>query len=362
MVSVSLCMIVKNEENVLERCLTSVRGLVDEIVIVDTGSSDRTKEIAKQFTDKIFDFEWIDDFSSARNFAFSQATMDYILWLDADDILLEKDQKQFLQLKETLSPEYDAVSMLYHIAFDEFGNPTFSFRRNRLVKREKNFVWKGFVHEYLEVRGKILDSDVAITHRKEQKEGRKDRNLKIYEKHLAEGKVFTPREQFYYSNELKDNGLYEKAVENYEKFLEMKEGWVEDKIRACINMAECYRKLGNLEKEIDALVRSIMYDVPRPEVSCRMGDLYKERELYDKAILWYQLALMVDVTKIPGFVQKSYSTWYPYMQLCVCHWKKGDKLLAVDYNNKAKEFRPNDPIILQNEEFFKKYFEENPTS
>lgn len=104
MISVSLCMIVKNEEDVLERCLKSVAGLVDEIIIVDTGSTDRTREIATHFTNQIFDFPWQDDFSAARNEAFSHASMDYCMWLDADDVFWEEDQKAFLNLKETLDP------------------------------------------------------------------------------------------------------------------------------------------------------------------------------------------------------------------------------------------------------------------
>ncbi|TCP19985.1 glycosyl transferase family 2 [Scopulibacillus darangshiensis] len=67
MIKISLCMIVKNEEAVICRCLDSVKDLVDEINIVDTGSTDRTKEIIKQYTDRIFDFAWIDDFAAARN-------------------------------------------------------------------------------------------------------------------------------------------------------------------------------------------------------------------------------------------------------------------------------------------------------
>ena len=74
MITISLCMIVKNEEKVLARCLDSLEGLMDEIIIVDTGSTDRTKEIAAGYTDKIYDFEWVDDFSAARNFSFSKAT------------------------------------------------------------------------------------------------------------------------------------------------------------------------------------------------------------------------------------------------------------------------------------------------
>ncbi len=71
MVTISICMIVKNEESVLERCLSTVRGIADELIIVDTGSTDGTKEIARKFTEQVYDFVWCDDFSKARNFSFS---------------------------------------------------------------------------------------------------------------------------------------------------------------------------------------------------------------------------------------------------------------------------------------------------
>ena len=86
MVTFSLCMIVKNEERILERCLSSVADLMDEIIVVDTGSEDKTKQIAAQFTDKIYDFTWTGSFSDARNFAFSKAGCDYIYSADADEI------------------------------------------------------------------------------------------------------------------------------------------------------------------------------------------------------------------------------------------------------------------------------------
>src|SRR5699024_2619925 len=141
MVTVSLCMIVKNEEDVLARCLDSVHHLVDEINIVDTGSTDNTIEIARKYTDRVFRFEWTGRFSDARNESFKYATKDYIFYLDADDVLLEKDQEKFKKLKETLDPVVDSVSMFYHAGTDEFGNITLSYRRNRLVKRSRNFRW-----------------------------------------------------------------------------------------------------------------------------------------------------------------------------------------------------------------------------
>ncbi len=356
--TISLCMIVKNEEETLERCLNCVKDICDEIIIVDTGSTDKTKEIAAKFTDKIYDYPWNYDFAAARNFAFRQATKDYILWLDADDILLEEDQQKLRKLKEELTGAEDAVSMWYHIDFDEYGQPAFSYRRYRLVKREKNFRWFGAVHEYLAVSGNLISSDVAVTHRPKQKKGsgRSRRNLDIYEKRLAKGEALSPRDLFYYANELKDHGDWEKAVHYYEKFLATDKGWIEDKIWACIYMAVCFRALGDLEKEIDALLRTLDYDVPWPEVSCRMGDLYKERALYEKAIIWYLLAVSVDGENRLGFRQPAYATWYPYLQLTVCLWKTGQPELAVACNQKAKKFRPHDPAILRNEKFFKDYF------
>ena len=81
MKEISLCMIIKNEEKTIARCLDSVKDLVDEIIIVDTGSTDKSKEIVSKYTDKVYDFEWVEDFAKARNFSFSKATKDYIMWL-----------------------------------------------------------------------------------------------------------------------------------------------------------------------------------------------------------------------------------------------------------------------------------------
>ena len=85
--TLSVCIIAKDEEKLLGRCLGSVAELADEIVVVDTGSTDDTVKIARAFTQHVYPFTWCDDFSKARNFAFSKATSDYILWLDADDVL-----------------------------------------------------------------------------------------------------------------------------------------------------------------------------------------------------------------------------------------------------------------------------------
>ena len=95
----SVCMIVKNESANLAESLADIRSFADEILVVDTGSIDNTREIAAQFTPHVFDFEWIDDFAAARNFAMSKARKSYHLWLDADDRIDPKMQGHINSLK-----------------------------------------------------------------------------------------------------------------------------------------------------------------------------------------------------------------------------------------------------------------------
>ena len=104
--SISLCMITKNEEKYLEQCLNSVKSIVDEIIIVDTGSTDKTKEIAKKFNANIFDFKWIDDFSAARNESIKHATKEWVLVLDADEVIEKKDLSK---IKNTIENPEDFV-------------------------------------------------------------------------------------------------------------------------------------------------------------------------------------------------------------------------------------------------------------
>ncbi len=184
MVSISLCMIVKDEEETLGRCLESVKGLVDEIIIVDTGSTDGTKEIAQKYNAKIYDFQWVDDFSAARNYSFSKATQDYIFWLDADDVIMEEDIIRFRQLKESLDSRIDVVMMRYNLGVDDKGNVTTTYYRERLLKRSRNFKLYDPIHEYMLFSGNIINSDICITHKKIR--GRSSRNLDIFEKMIAQ--------------------------------------------------------------------------------------------------------------------------------------------------------------------------------
>jgi glycosyltransferase involved in cell wall biosynthesis len=352
-INISLCMIVRNEEDTIARCLDSTKGIPDEIVIVDTGSADRTKEIVTDYTDKIYVFTWNDDFAAARNFAFSKAIMDYIPWLDADDVLADSDREQFLKLKHKLDPLMDVVNMPYLLAFDQFGAVTFSLRRNRLVKRSKNFQWIGAVHEYLEVSGHVLNSDICVTHKGTGRDD-SDRNLKIYEKRKAQGEAFSPRDLFYYANELFDHQLNNQAIEYYQQFLMTGQGWVEDKITACGKLADSYQKLGEKDKELELIFRSFEHANPRAEFCCRLGHYFLRTAHYEQGVFWYKLATQLDKPIDSwGPMLDACWTWLPHIQLCVCYEKLGKYELAYEHNELARKYRPKDPQVLHN----KKYLE-----
>ena len=354
LITISLCLIVKDEEQTLARCLNSVKSAVDEIIIVDTGSTDKTKSIAATYTDNVYDFTWINDFAAARNFAFSQATQDYLLWLDADDVLLDSDVQELLLLKQNCDSTVDSFTMNYNLSFDESGNVVSSLRRNRLVKRSKNFRWIGAVHEYLEVSGKIINSDVSVTHKKE-KHDTYDRNLTIYENRLANGESFSPRDLYYYANELNDHKMYERAVEYYQKFLNTELGWLEDNISTCGKLADCFSFLNNDQNKLKYIYKSFEYDIPRAEFCCRLGYHFLNLKKYLQAIFWYKIATQLEKPKDHvALLNYACWTWLPHLQLCVCYSNIGEVELAYKHNKIAESYAPNNPSVIYNKSYFNK--------
>ena len=352
MSTISLSMIVKDEEKTLERCLRSVAGIPDEIIVIDTGSVDNTKEIARNFTSRIFDFEWVDDFSAARNYSFERATMDYILWLDADDVLLPEERTKLLALKNTLSANVDAVSMIYHTAFDSENNVTQSNRRLRLVRRSKNFTWSGIVHEDLATDGAFhyLDSDIVVTHLKPFGEhGPSKRNLQLYKKHIDEGRALRPADLFHYAQELRMHEEFADAIPYYLQFLQTSNINVDAALLALHELAKCYHLTGNLEKEWECTLKSLELDVPRPEFSCRLAERFLQKDQFRQAIFWYELALQDQADGSERAIENyPFKTWLPHKQLGLCYYRIGNYERSLHHNKLARQYLPHDQGIETN--------------
>ncbi|WP_343252478.1 tetratricopeptide repeat-containing glycosyltransferase family 2 protein [Ligaoa zhengdingensis] len=352
MVTISLCMIVKDEEQNLPGCLDSVKDLVDEIVIVDTGSSDRTEEIARRYTDQVYRYAWRDDFAAARNFAFDHGAMQYCMWLDADDRMEGENREAFWQLKQTLPPDTDVVMMRYHTSFDQGGQPAFTYYRERLIRRAAGLRWAGAIHEAITPSGKVFYSEAAVSHRKTDP-GDPDRNLRIFEGMLARGQRLSPREQFYYARELTYHARDGEAAEVLERFLDSGEGWVENEIEACRNLAACYERMGRPEEAFRALVRSLRFGPPRAETCCELGRFFLEREDYRTAVFWYEQALGCKREDASGgFVQPDDYGYVPCLQLCVCWYRLGDEEKAREYNERAGREKPESEAYRFNRAFF----------
>ncbi len=144
----SLCMIVKNEEDVLARCLKSVKSLVNEIIIVDTGSTDKTLDIAKDFGAIILQYEWTDDFSAARNFSLNHVTGEWILVLDADEILMFDSNEQIARLLK----DDDAEGYFIRIVNLLGEPPDFEISDGlavRLFRNRQEYQFEGVIHEQI---------------------------------------------------------------------------------------------------------------------------------------------------------------------------------------------------------------------
>ena len=356
MKTLALCMIVKNEEAVLERCLQCVKHIVDEIIIVDTGSTDRTVEIAHKYTSKVYHFTWQNNFAKARNFSFSKASADYILWLDADDILLPSAQNKLIALKKSLTGAVDCYFLKYDMQAMQAEENAFCFFRERIVKNNQNFYWQGAAHEFLVVYGNIVQVDIAITHQKSDLQKRQNhRNLLCYCHHFAKEGFATAREIYYCARELLDNRQYALAISLLEYFLHQKEGWKEDKLCACLLLSNAYLATKQTKKALNALYKSFAYSSFRPEICCAIGNIFVQTLHYPQAIFWYNLAILsAEEGKKSVFYCKAYATFIPYMQLCLCYDRLGNLQKAYQYHKLAGKYNKNHKDYLYNQAYFEK--------
>lgn len=355
MITLSVCLIVKNEEKNLANCLECVKQFADEIVIVDTGSQDKTVSIAYKYTNKVYFFDWLDDFAKARNFSFSKATCEYIMWLDADDIIPQPEILKILKLKKDLPAFYDMVIMKYVSAFDANGEALFYFFRERIVKNNVGFKWQGFVHEVIPISRNVLHSDICIHHnKKETTQEHANRNLIIYEKALKKNISFTNRDNYYYGRELFYHKKYKKAIKFLKLFLKQEKFNKNDIYEAHLIVADCYVFLNDYEKALSYLIENFKSNIPNSKLLCKIGDVFLLKNDYMKAVFWYENALLNSGKNEFTFIEKQYGDFYPYLQLCVCYYKLNDLEKAFFYNKKAEEVDSTNESVQWNNKFFNK--------
>ena len=291
MITISLCMIVKNEEAILARCLDSVADLMDEIIIVDTGSEDRTKEIARRYTDQVYDYVWEDDFADARNFSFSKATMDYIYVPDADEVLDEANHRAFALLKQAMQPEIEIVQMKYCTQqYNTVLNAKTEYRP-KLFKRLREFTWIDAIHETVRTAPVVFDSDVEILHLPQGMHQKRD--FGIFVRTIQKQGGLSDKLHNMYARELLKTGSVEdlrEAEAYFTKIYETEMCSENDAARrqqgACV-LARTYRLDGQRQNDFFKVALKEMAQQPCAEICYELGRYFADGGDYGEAALWF---------------------------------------------------------------------------
>ena len=350
MATLSVSIIAKDEEDVIARVINCAKRFADEIVVADTGSKDKTVQIAKSLGARIYSFDWCDDFSKARNFAFSKATCDYVMWLDCDDVVNGDNAQKIISLKPVLN-DADIWYMKYAAAFDDDGRPTFEYWRERIFRRSLGERWTDPVHEVFYAEGTRRFEDVTVRHEKLNPSPSR-RNLDIYLKLISSGARLSPRQQFYFAGELANNNLNSLAKSAYEDFLKT-DGMIENKLQACINLARIFSSENDYSSALSALSKAFEYGEPSAELCVATGNVYMALNDTGAAIFWYKCALRPIPENTLAFVDVYCYNYYPLVQLGLCYYRRGDLLKAAEYTERALDFKKNDPVATVNLAWYK---------
>ncbi len=340
---ISLCMIVRNEQELIARCLNSVKGLVDEVIMVDHGSTDATITEAQKAVGgrlKVVYHEWKDDFADSRNFSFSLATKDWILWLDADDIVRATDCNKIVKAIQD-NPTADGFFCNYIFDHDIHDKPILTLARERIFRNNKKAKWLYPIHECVETSLlKMVSTDIDIHHYRTSVAIAQDgeRNIKILKKAI-EGKYKNDARMIgYYANALRDVGKTEEALPFFKRHVPMAFD-PEIKFMSQYQVCWCLHALGRDEESIVETNKAIQMDPERAEPYFNLGEIYCGRRNWTEAIVWYKKSYIPIPNRMQALLPALY-TYLPCSQLALCYNQLNNTLEARRYTLEALKFIP----------------------
>ncbi|MBH1942549.1 glycosyltransferase family 2 protein [Mobilitalea sibirica] len=323
MITISVCMIVKDEEAVLARCLDTLKGIADEIIIVDTGSSDSTKQIAACYTDKIYDFPWVHDFSAARNYSLSKASMDYIYVADADEVLDDDNRKRFLSLKEHLPQEVEIVQMKYanQLAFNTTYNYDIEYRP-KLYKRLRSLRFVDPVHESVALEPCVYDSDITILHMPQSNHAARD--FDTFQRAIKRDGRLSPKLFEMYARELFIAGEEKDFLDAFSFFKDfaVREDYTERERKICdCVLVRCYHYMKDITGLLKYGLKNIADGKASSEVCYELGEFFFKQNDYKEATIWFYNAAYETECEL----NLRFSGEYPLKRLTECYRLLGNK-------------------------------------
>ncbi|MCP3776245.1 glycosyltransferase [Paenibacillus sp. MZ04-78.2] len=351
----SLCMIVKNEEKVLKRCLESVQGLVDEIVVVDTGSTDRTVEIAREFTSHVYFFEWINDFAAAKNFSIRHAGSRWILNLDADEFLqdvnIEKVRYELENLP--LSESTAFILPIYNFTGTINSGKVLNSSGARLFPNHPDIEFRSPIHEQLywkhgELR--FLEYPLIIYHtgyleETKLEKNKSTRNMSIFND-LLKKKTLDTYETFTLANEYMIMRDYKKAIYYYEKVYkkaEKRQDWYPH----CVErMITAYTELDRYKEAYALIEESVKLWPGYSDLHCFKGLLLDKLGFYKEAVT--ELSQSIEIAELSNgrqywILSPNNGTTLPYSKLADIYFEQyKDISKTVYYLTKLVQSNPKD--------------------
>ena len=344
---ISLCMITRDEEQYLGKCLESVAELVDEIVIVDTGSVDSTMDIAREHGARVLEFEWVNDFSKARNYSIRNATSQWVLALDADEVISRKDHEKLKKLTE--HNKYDAFMLMqrnYTNSITDLWKPNtsdYDEGKNytgydevpviRLFKNRENIFYRGNIHELVRssngetFRQKL--TDIPIHHY-----GRVRCSadmMKKREHYLAMNLVKVqlepnnPKAYLELGRQYFECGKYDKAIEALKESLRIEP----NQELALFDLAVSHWKSDDLD-EAEGILKKLTSEKPSPAAFTMLGIVYMERQEVYKALKAFGMAIENDPDYIPA-----------YNNIGIMYSKVEEHEKSIPFFQAALEINPN---------------------
>lgn len=362
MAKIALTMITKDEEATIRQCLESVAGHVDEIVVVDTGSTDATLDIVREFTDKIHHFDWVHDFSAARQYALQQVSddADWIVWADADDVV--ENAQNFRTLIDSIAADIDGVVFPYEYQRDPDTGECLTFlSRERLLRGPKgNWKWQGVVHEVIVPsdghQPKFMVSDaVRYIHHRPLTKDTPSRNLDIIERYIEECDATAsepdPRMVVYLGSELMAQQRWEEASAAFIRYLSISK-WEEEKYQATHKLADCYRHLKRYEDAISTELLGFQVRDDWADGYYGLAECYYHLRDWDRVLRWLDRGDVLGPPKTLLITHPLDYSFLPKVFRSVALFNKGKVEEALDFCNQALEIVPHDQQLLHNKEVF----------
>ena len=348
MVRLSACLIVKNEVVLLQRCLESLRSFVDEIIVVDTGSTDNTTEIARSYGAQVKHFTWVDNFSAARNESLRHASGDWILYIDADEVI---DSVNAGKIRQVITQKDIMGATVRQCIPQQAENIVTAFYSEycRLFRHHPAIRFEGAIHEQIlpsieRIGGKVLRTDIVIHHwayaaTEDKKRCRAERNLRYL---LAEVKR-TPDDPFVHFNlgmTYRELGQQDMALRSFHCALSKDTGSIKRELigQVHLNLAKLYLESGNSSRTAYHARQISTFEPDNPLAGYILATLAVEEKQFNTAI--YHLENVIRIAKGEGHVFSSinFNMAQIYLELGSCRTATGDYYGAEEEFNRFLEY------------------------